>query len=361
MGPDRRPDRLAALRRALDQAGIDALLVSHLPNIRYLSGFTGDAGLLLVDRARVVLVTDRRYALQAPEEIHGLAEVEIGNQTWELVKEVLHPAGPEPVGFEAEYLSVHSADRLRAATTAPVTATMGLVEALRVSKDPGEVAAIREAVTVALDAFEALLPTLRVGETERTIAARLDGALRHHGSLPSPFPAIVASGPRSALPHAQPTERAVRPGDLLLLDFGASVDGYCADLTRTVVVGARADGRQRDVYDAVRSAQGEAVAGLRAGITGREADGLARAVMVARGVGDFFTHSLGHGIGLQVHEAPRLAPVNEEALPAGAVVTVEPAAYLEGWGGVRLEDDAVLTAGGVDLLSGGAPPLVEIP
>jgi Xaa-Pro aminopeptidase len=183
--------------------------------------------------------------------------------------------------------------------------------------------------------------------------------LRLRGSEWHPFPTIVASGPRAALPHARSTGREVRAGELLLLDFGARHDGYCADLTRTVVVGRPADGRQREVYQAVRQAQWAAVAGIQAGMTGQAADAIAREILEAAGLGLAFSHSLGHGLGLEVHEDPRFAKT-AEAVPAGAVVTVEPGVYFEGWGGVRLEDDVHLAADGPVLLSPGAPELLEL-
>ena len=192
------------------------------------------------------------------------------------------------------------------------------------------------------------------------MAALLEAALRRRGSEWHPFPTIVASGPRAALPHARTSERTIQAGEFLLLDFGAQVDGYCADLTRTVVVGARADQRQRLVYDTVATAQRRALNGIRAGLTGREADSLAREVIVAAGFGEAFGHSLGHGLGLEVHEAPRVGPTGQTALPPGAVVTVEPGIYLPEWGGVRLEDDALVTGDGTELLSDNRVELVEL-
>lgn len=205
-----------------------------------------------------------------------------------------------------------------------------------------------------------MLPAVRPGLGELEIAALLEGALRRRGSEWHPFPTIVASGPRSALPHARTSPRAVQAGEWVLLDFGAQVDGYCADLTRTVVVGARADERQRTIYELVRTAQRRALEHLRAGMTGREGDALARDVIAARGFGDAFGHSLGHGLGLEVHEGPRLAPTADATLPLHAVVTVEPGIYLPGWGGVRLEDDVHLGPEGADLLSDGRTELVEL-
>jgi Xaa-Pro aminopeptidase len=228
-------------------------------------------------------------------------------------------------------------------------------------KDPGEVAAIRQAAQLAEEALAEVLPTVRAGERELDVGARLEHALRVRGSEWHPFPTIVASGPRAALPHARTSERVIDPGEWLLLDFGAQVDGYCADLTRTVIVGGRADERQRQVYETVRLAQKRALEHLRAGMTGREGDLLAREVIAQRGFGEAFGHSLGHGLGLEVHEAPRLAPSAEAVLPAGAVVTVEPGIYLPGWGGVRLEDDVHLAPEGPELLSGNQVALLELP
>jgi len=204
---------------------------------------------------------------------------------------------------------------------------------------------------VATLALAQTLPQVRAGQTELEIAALLESALRRGGSEWYAFPSIVASGPRAALPHAGTSERVVAPGDWLLLDFGAVVRGYCSDITRTFVVGAAPTDRQREVYALVQRAQRAALDGLRAGLTGRQGDALARDVIAAGGQGEAFGHSLGHGVGLEVHEAPRLAQTAAETLAAGAVVTVEPGVYLEGWGGVRIEDDVVLTGGGATLLT----------
>ncbi len=235
-----------------------------------------------------------------------------------------------------------------------------LVERLRVRKDAGEVAAIRAAAALAAAALRDTLAEVRAGQTELAIAGVLEGALRRHGSEAHPFPTIVASGPRSALPHAQTSARTVGAGDWLLLDFGAVVDGYCADVTRTVVVGARADESQRALYGLVQEAQRRAREGVRAGMTGRDADALARDPIEARGFGAAFGHSTGHGVGLEVHEAPRLARTAADPLPEGAVVTIEPGVYVAGRGGVRIEDDVYLSADGPVLLTDGCTDLVEL-
>ncbi len=298
-----------------------------------------------------VLITDFRYAVQAPREVGNAAAVVIEQSSvWQRLRR--HVDGFKTLGFESAALSVREAQRLGEGTSTRLVPTHDVVEPLRAAKDSEEVAAIRDAAGLALEALGAVLPTVTVGSGEREIAGRLESELRQLGSEWHPFPTIVASGARSALPHAGTSDRTVERGDLLLLDFGAQVDGYCADLTRTFVVGAAADDKQRAIYDLVRSAQVRAVEGLAAGKTGREVDSLARELIAARGFGDAFGHSLGHGLGLEVHESPRLGPLEDRAVPAGAVVTVEPGVYLPGWGGVRIEDDIHVGSGGTERLSG---------
>ncbi len=360
MAPDRRADRQRAVLKAAHALGIEALLVGHLPNIRYLTGFTGSAGLLLVTERGTALLTDARYATQAVAEAGDTARVEIHEtDLWACLAERLREWAPRTVGYERDRITVRNAGRLCEAFAGRLVPAPGLVEEQRVTKDPGEQQWIREAVRVAEGALEAVLPAIRAGQTEAAVAGRLEAALRERGSEAHPFPVIVASGPRSALPHAGTTTRTIGANELLLLDFGAQVGGYCADLTRTVVVG-RADARQREVWEAVRSAQAAALAGLRPGLTGAQADAVARASLARAGFGEAFRHSLGHGLGLEVHENPRLGRTARETLPAGAVVTVEPGVYLEGWGGVRLEDDAVVTPEGAHSLSTPVSGLVEL-
>jgi Xaa-Pro aminopeptidase len=360
MPADLRAERQEALRGIMAGVGVGALLVTHLPNIRYLTGFTGSAGLLLVQSSRTVLVTDFRYAVQAEQEVGNAAGVEIDrSNVWERFKRVLDQQPPDVLGIEAHAVTVRDAERISERVRGRVTPTSDLVERLRASKSPGEVSAIRAAAELAQEALAEVLPTVRTGERELDVAARLEAALRQRGSEWHPFQTIVASGPRSALPHARTSHRQIEAGEWLLLDFGAQVDGYCADLTRTVAIG-RADERQREIYELVRTAQERARLQVRAGMTGREADALARDLLTTRGYGDAFGHSLGHGLGLEVHEAPRLAPTVDAPLPAGAVVTVEPGIYLPGWGGVRLEDDVYLGAAGPELLSDGRTELIEL-
>jgi len=340
---------------------LNGLLVTHLPNIRYLTGFTGSAGLLLVRTDATVLITDFRYAVQAPDEAGDAAEVEVDQKSvWDRLGRVLGATPLASLGIESHSLTVRDAERVTGLTRSRLVPRPELVERLRVVKVPEEVAAIRQAAALAQEALAEVLPTVRAGQTELEVGAALESALRRRGSEWHPFPTIVASGPRSAFPHARTSARTIGRGEWLLLDFGSQVDGYCADLTRMAVVGGRADERQRAMHELVQTAQRRALENLRAGMTGREGDALAREVIAARGFGEAFGHSLGHGLGLEVHEAPRLAPTADAALPAHAVVTVEPGVYLPGWGGVRLEDDVYLSPHGPERLSDGRTELVEL-
>lgn len=360
---DRRPARLAALAESLSAAHVDGLLVTSLPNIRYLTGFSGSSALLFVAPRDAIFVSDFRYETQAAEEIGEVARVVIEPQSlwmglWREMGQLVPPL--EVVGFEGAHISYRDFQRLLdGGSRWQWRPTAELVESLRERKDPGEVALIEQAARVAEQALERTLSQVRVGMSELEIAGVLEKALRDAGSEAFPFPSIVASGPRSALPHARASHRRVEAGDFLLLDFGAEVGGYCSDITRTVVVGHAGD-EQRAVYDVVRVANERAAHEVRPGMTGRDADALARSYIEQRGFGDLFGHSLGHGIGLEVHEAPRLAKSAEAPLPAGAVVTIEPGIYRPGWGGVRIEDDVLLDAGGPRILTRFPRDLIEV-
>ena len=363
-GADRRPNRQAALAALLETESLEALLISSRPNIRYLTGFSGSAGVAVATKTGVLLVTDFRYEEQARQECGAAARVEIeGTSVWDrLFKELPTLGALEMIGFEAHAVTVKEAERF---STGPGSswhwkAAGELVERLRVRKDAGEVRSIRAAAELATGALRETLATVRPGQTELEIASVLEGALRRHGSEGHPFPTIVASGPRSALPHAHTSTRTVAAGEWLLLDFGAVVDGYCADITRTVVVGRRADEGQRALYSLVQEAQRSAREGVHAGMSGKDADALARDPIDARGFGAAFGHSTGHGLGLEVHEAPRLSRAAADLLPENAVVTIEPGVYVTGRGGVRIEDDVHLATEGPVLLSDGCTDLVEL-
>ena len=350
---DARERRLAAVCEVLTREQLDGLLVSGAANIRYLTGFSGSSGLLFVSQAERLLITDYRYTAQSAAEVGPIARVLIEEQSlWSgLWPQLAAQTGVRVVGFESSHLAHRDFQRLlEQGARWQWRPSNGLVESLRERKDEGELAHIRSAVACAEAALERTVPRVRAGMSELMIAGVLEAALRDMGSEDHPFSSIVASGPNAAKPHARPTDRVLREGELLLLDFGARVGGYCSDITRTFVAG-RADARQLEVHDVVRLANERASARLRAGMSGRDADRLARGYIEDRGFGDWFGHSLGHGIGLDVHEAPRLARTAETALAEGAVVTVEPGIYLPEWGGVRIEDDVHLGAGGAEVLT----------
>ena len=359
---DRRPARMAALRNDLAHAGLDALLVTHVPNVRYLTGFSGSSALLVVSREDAVLITDFRYRTQARDEVAGVADVEIeGMSLWSRLWNVLpRLGGVTTLGFDSAHLTHADFQRLVDGGARWQWRPMsGIVEALRQQKDPGELARIRTAVEIAESALAATVPQIRAGMTEFEVGAVLEAALRSRGSEAYPFETIVASGERSALPHARCSARTLRSGEFVLIDFGAVSGGYCSDVTRTFVLG-RATDAHREVYDVVREANATATSGVVAGMRGSDADALARDYIERCGFGDEFGHSLGHGIGLEVHEAPRLAKPADAPVPPHAVVTVEPGVYREGFGGVRIEDDVYLAPGRTTVLTSFPRELMEI-
>jgi Xaa-Pro aminopeptidase len=359
---DPRPRRVAALLDGLTAAHLDGLLLTGLSNIRYLTGFSGSSALLVVSSRDVVLITDFRYQTQVAEEVGDFARVAIEpSSLWTgLWQHLGQMGGMQVLGFETAHILHRDFQRLlEGGARWQWRPTVDLVETLRERKDESEVALIERAAGVATDALGATLSQVRVGMTELEVAGILEKALRDAGSEGFPFPSIVASGPRAALPHAHSSPRPIESGDFLLMDFGAIVGGYCSDVTRTVVVGS-ATAEQREVYEVVREANAMGSAAVRTGMTGRDADALARDYIDRAGYGAQFGHSLGHGIGLDVHEAPRLARTAEGALAEGAVVTIEPGIYRPGWGGVRIEDDVVLEADGPRLLTEFPRELIEL-
>lgn len=361
---DRRPARAARIVEALTEHHLDALLVTGRANIRYLTGFSGSSALLLVTTRDLILVTDFRYQTQVREEVGDSARVRVeGTSLWEgLWSELSHLAGRAVIGFESAHVTHRDFQRFLDEATGgrwQWRPASEIVERLRESKDAGELALIVRAATMATQALSDTLQQVRAGLTEVEVAGILEKALRDQGSEAHPFEAIVASGPRSALPHARATTRTIGAGELLLLDFGAEHGGYCSDVTRTVVVG-RAGEEQRAIYEIVRTANERAASAIRAGMTGGAADALARDYIASAGFGDEFGHSLGHGIGLEVHEAPRLARTAEAKLPTDTVVTIEPGIYRPEWGGVRIEDDVYLGADGPRVLTDFTHELLEL-
>ncbi len=356
-------ERLVRVRARLAEHHLSGLLVTYLPNLRYLTGFSGSSGWLLLGSSRAVFVTDGRYERQAEEELADDAGLELVVLRDGVLGGVAERAAElfagSRVGFEAPRLSYSDWERLsREGSSLRWVAVSGLVEDLRAVKDPEEIAAIERAAQIAARALAETQWKVKPGVRESEVAGELDYRMRRLGADGPAFETIVASGERTAQPHARTGEREIEEGDLLLCDLGARWRGYCSDLTRSFVVG-EPDGRQSETYAAVLAAQRAARGALRAGVEGAAADAAAREALREQGLEEGFTHSTGHGLGLEVHEAPRLRRGSEESLRANMVVTVEPGVYFSGWGGIRLEDDLAVTDSGARSLV--EPPADQLP
>ena len=350
--------RLARARLALHQSRLDALLVTHLPNIRYLCGFTGSAGVLVVSQGRSqsgrVFFTDGRYTQQAHEEVERV-EIRIRKG-----KSALAAAGEwlaqqrlwRRIGIDGIHLTV--AERTAFSKSLPGKAKLveapAVVEQMRMTKEPGEIEKIRAACHLGVALFHRLLEGVRPGVSETQIAGELEFAARGLGADQMAFPTIVAGGPRSALPHGRASQAALPTRGFVVCDFGVILAGYCSDMTRTLHVG-RPQKEARRVYEAVREAQQAALNAVKPGTTVGEVDGAARKLLHKLNLARFFTHSTGHGVGLEIHEAPRIAAGQEETLRPGMVITIEPGVYVPGKWGVRIEDTIVVTDSGYEMLT----------
>jgi Xaa-Pro aminopeptidase len=348
--------RLPRLSARLGELGCDGLLVTKLANIQYLTGFTGSAGLLLVLPDDSLLVSDGRYRSQSAEQVKAASvpvRIEIGGPAAQLDSiERLAKSLPR-LGLEADDISWGAEQRLGKLLrpTTKLVAVSRAVEALRAVKDEGELARIERAADIADVALAQVKELLSDLPTEIEFAIALDFEMRRRGADAVAFETIVGSGPNSALPHARPSDRRVEPGELVVIDFGAMVDGYRSDMTRTLCVGDARSNELRDLLEAVLAAQRAGVRALRAGVSGKEVDRACRESLQSAGLGDAFLHGTGHGVGLEVHEAPSVSQDSTDILGEGAVVTVEPGAYLYPTGGARIEDTLVVTASGARLLT----------
>ncbi len=355
-------DRAGRLVDLLGEAGVEELLVTSLVNVRYLTGFTGTNGVALVGPSRRTFITDFRYVEQAGEEVDPSFERRILATGREMPDEIADAIGTAPVrlGFEDEHLTVRGHARLRELLSDAVDllAAGTLVERLRAVKDPAEAERMRAAAALADAALEQVLSGGLVGRTERAVAIALDQAMVALGAQRPSFETIVAVGPHGAHPHASPRDVEIGRDELVVIDCGAELDGYCSDCTRTVATGDPG-GDAREIYRLVLEAQLAGVASVHAGAGGREVDAVARDVIDGAGYGEQFGHGLGHGVGLEVHEAPRLSRRSEDVLVAGNVVTVEPGIYLPGRFGVRIEDLLLVGLEGHDVLSSLSKELTE--
>lgn len=350
--------RVDRLRRSLRRQGLSAALITHLPNVRWLCGFSGSAGSLLVSARAVVFFSDFRYRAQSRREVRGARRFEYTGRSVEAIAAAVRHARVARLGFESEKMTVAThADLAAALPGLELVPLRGTIEGLRAVKDPGELALIRRALAIAAQALNGCTRRL-VGNTEIAIASRLQAEIRRVGGDEESFPTIVASGPRAALPHALPTRRVIGGGDLVVIDFGVRLSGYCCDTTRTYSP-AKWDKRSKEIYQVVLQAQRAALAVVGPGVKGSDVDAAAREVIERAGHGKHFGHGTGHGVGLEVHELPVLSPRSGDRLEKGMVVTVEPGIYVENIGGVRIEDMVLVTETGREILSSRIPKLLE--
>lgn len=337
-----RTDPLRALMR---ERGVEAMLIQKPENRRYVTGFSGSAGFALVSATEAILLVDFRYVEQAQTEAPGFEVIKAERQFIDTLADVVPARGLGRIGFESDAMSYKQYEDFSKRLAPVVLVPVDGVDRLRWVKDEDEIAWITRAVEIADEAFAHIRSSLRPGAVEREIAIEMEFFMRRQGADKEAFETIVASGPRSALPHGRASDRALARGDFVTLDFGAFYRGYVSDCTRTVVLGSPTQ-KQRDVYELVLTAQRAALAGIKPGMTGKDADTIARKIITDAGFGENFGHSLGHGVGLAVHEGPTLSPREDAVLAPGMVVTVEPGVYLPGWGGVRIEDLVVITESG---------------
>lgn len=343
--------RLDAARRLLETSSLDALIVSRIQNVRYLSGFTGSSAALLISGTRALLVTDARYEQQASVEAAGWSvETAAGTP----VAVAARRAAGRRVGFEADAVTYEQWESMRAAgqdgDRPGLIPCRGLIEGLRAIKTSDELELIQRAVDIAARALEATLPLARAGAVERDLALEIELRVREQGAEGLAFPPIVASGPRSSLPHGRATDRAIGPGEFIVFDIGALFRGYHSDMTRTVHAGA-AGGEARRIYETVLEAQTRAIEAVRPGVPAQDVDRAAREVIEKAGHGQDFGHGTGHGVGLEVHEAPRVGAKSTDVLASGMVLTIEPGIYVRGAGGVRIEDMVLVTPSGHRVLT----------
>ncbi len=353
-----RRERTAQLVSALK---FDALLVTSLHNVRYLTGFTGSSANVLIFRdGRAVLFTDPRYTVQSKQQVNCAIRIAKGPLTKSVMKEVARTRISR-IGFEPENLNVARLEALTKALPAKarlIPASEGLIAKLRMVKDDGEIALIRHAVNVNSGALEQALKRLKPGMTENAFAAEIDYQSRKLGANGPAFDTIVAAGVRAALPHARPGSTKIGPG-MLLIDMGAFCDGYASDMTRMVHIGP-ADAHYKRAYNAVLEAQLAGIAAVRPGVTAASVDKATRRTLKKHGLEREFVHSTGHGLGLEIHEAPRLGKSDKSKLEPGMTITIEPGVYIEGWGGIRIEDTVLVTASGCEILTPTPKDLLEM-
>lgn len=351
--------RINKLRHILEQQQLEALLVSRPENVFYLSNFSGGEGQLLVTQQESYLFADGRYKEQALQEAPGCKFILYKRYFTRALAEVTSSQGIREMAFEKDYLTYQDWENLKESFAGELFPVKDFVEKLRLLKDETEIELIREAGAITASAFRYLLGEIHQGQSEQEIAALLEYFMRRHGSGTPAFETIVASGERGALPHGAATQKKIQRGEFITMDLGATYQGYAADLTRTICVGT-VSAKQREVYEVVREAQERGIRAVRAGVPAAEVDSVAREFLAEAGYSDYFVHSLGHGVGLAVHEAPRIAQQEDLVLESGMVITIEPGVYIPQWGGVRIEDTVLVKEDGCEILTPVTKDLVVV-
>lgn len=349
--------KLNQLRTMMQAEGIDGLLVMSPYNRRYLTDFTGSSGATLVTMDKAVFVTDFRYVEQAKKQADGFHIVKHEGTIYEEIANQVKVLGVNRLGFEKAYTTFQSYELLQGLVKAEIVPVSELVEKLRLIKSESEIKILKEAAAIADAAFKHILEFIQPGKTELEVSNELEFFMRKCGATSSSFDTIVASGKRSALPHGVASDKVIEKGDMVTLDYGAYYQGYVSDITRTIAVGEPSD-QMKDIYHIVLEAQLRGMNEIKAGMTGRAADAITRDHITKAGYGQYFGHSTGHGIGLEVHEGPNLSSRSEMVLTPGMAVTVEPGIYLPGVGGVRIEDDTIITENGNEPLTHSTKDLI---
>src|SRR5689334_1609913 len=353
--------RRRALAGLLRESRIDSLLVTHPANWFYLTGFTGESGALVVSKKAATLVTDGRFVVQAKEETKGVRVREQKGSVFESTAQALRETKARRVGFDPVHTTVSQLQSMRKASKGRLewVSAPGIVEALRARKDAGELAQMHKAAILAGEIVEFAIGLLKPGVREREVGAEIEYHMRKRGASGPAFETIVAFGSRAALPHARPTGKRLRKNELVVLDLGVILGHYCSDITRTVFVG-RAPKRIQTWYKAVLEAQGAAISAVKEGVSCGEVDAAARRVLESYGLDQLFVHSTGHGLGLEIHEDPRVAKGQARRLEPGNAITIEPGVYAEGIGGIRIEDDVAVHAGRTEVLTRAPRNLIEL-
>jgi Xaa-Pro aminopeptidase len=354
-------DRLTRVREQLTKRRVDAILLTNLDNIRYASGFSGSSATVVITSKRAVILVDSRYTLQAKEECPGFEVIQYSGDVLKTTNDILLEDKVASVGFEAEYVTISTHRKMRKMIDKGVrlVGTKRVIEDIRLVKDADEIRKLKKAIALADECFDHIISFVKPGMTERDVALEIYLYMYKNGAESLAFDTIVAAGPHAAFPHAEPGQAVLQKGQMLKMDYGARVDGYNSDITRTIFLG-EPDDKQKEVYNTVLDAQLKAIEAIKPGVLGKDIDAIARDYIASKGYGENFGHGLGHSLGMATHDGPGLSSGSDIALESGMVMTVEPGIYIEGWGGVRIEDDVLVTETGCEILTKARKDIVVV-